>query len=41
MRLLGLTYRQAKRGTELRGKIEDSGRGWTRLKTSEHYDKVC
>ena len=40
MRLLGLTYRQAKRGTELRGEMEDRGGGWKRQKTSEHFDKV-
>jgi len=40
MRLLGLTYAQAKRGVETRGEMEDRGRGWKRLKTSEHYDKV-
>ena len=40
MRLLGLTYMQAKRGVEVRGEMEDRGRGWKRLKTSEHYDKV-
>lgn len=40
MRLLGLTYRQVKRGTEQRSEMEDRGRGWKRLKTSEHYDKV-
>ena len=41
MRLLGLTsYRQAKRGTDTRGEMEERGGGWKRLKTSEHYDKV-
>ena len=41
MRLLGLTYRQAKRGTNTRGEMEDRGQGWKWLKTSEHHDKVC
>lgn len=40
MRLLGLTYAQAKRGTETRGEMEDRGHGWKRLVTSQHYDKV-
>lgn len=40
MRLLGLTYRQVKRGTELRGEMEDRAGGWKRIKTSEHYDKA-
>ena len=40
MRLLGLTYRQAKRGTETRREMEDRGGGWKRVKTSEHYDKA-
>ena len=40
MRLLGLTYRQAKRGVDMRGDMEDRGGGWKRLKTSEHYDKA-
>ena len=41
MRLLGLTsYRQAKRGTDTRGAMEDRGGGWKRIKTSEHYNKA-
>ena len=40
MRLLGLTYRQVKRGTETRREMEDRGGGWKRVKTSEHYDKA-
>ena len=40
MRLLGLSYRQAKRGAETRGEMEDRGGGWKRVKTSEHYDKA-
>lgn len=41
MRILGISYRQAKVGSRVRGELEDWGRGWKRIKTSEHRDKVC
>lgn len=40
MRILGISYRQAKLGASVRGELEDRGRGWKRICTSEQSDKV-
>lgn len=41
MRILGISYRQAKFGSALRQSLDgDTAPGWKRLKTSEHCDKV-
>lgn len=41
MRILGISYRQAKFGSRVRGELEeDWGRGWKRIKTAQHQDKV-
>ena len=41
MRALGISYRQAKWGVAIRSSLEvDRARGWKRIKTSEHKDKV-
>lgn len=40
MRILGISYRQAKLGSRVRGELEDWGRGWKRIKTAQHCDKV-
>ena len=40
MRILGLSYRQAKLGSEARGVMEDCGKGWQLVTTKYHYDKV-
>ena len=34
MRILGLSYRQARRGAQIRKELEDRGRGWKRIQTS-------
>ena len=39
MRILGISYRQAKYGSTLRGEI-DLNKCWKWIKTSEHYDKA-
>lgn len=39
-RLLGIGYRAAKRFVGIRAEIEGRGKGWKRLKMSEHCDKV-
>lgn len=40
MRILGINYRQARMGSRVRSDLEDWGRGWKRIKTQHHADKV-
>jgi hypothetical protein len=41
MRALGISYRQAKQGVDIRASLEaDGARGWKRIKTSEQTHKV-
>eukprot|EP00966_Prymnesium_polylepis_P035164 817370-Prymnesium_polylepis.1 len=40
MRLLGISYRQAKLGSSLNGEILDYGKGWRLIKSGEKRDKV-
>mmetsp|Transcript_25121 Transcript_25121/g.84672 ORF Transcript_25121/g.84672 Transcript_25121/m.84672 type:complete len:446 (+) Transcript_25121:833-2170(+) len=40
MRLLKVPYRVIKQATQLRGELEDRARGWRRITSSGHKDKV-
>ena len=39
-RELGISYRQAKRGSQLNRESLDWGAGWREIRSGEHYDKV-
>jgi hypothetical protein len=39
-RLTGLGYRQMHRGSDQRRELEDCVRGWRRIRTAEHTDKI-
>ena len=39
-RILGIHYRQAKRGAQLNGEILDWGKGWKQIETANHTDKI-
>jgi hypothetical protein len=40
MRILGFSYRVAKKATSLRAELEDRGRGWRRVVSSKHADAL-
>jgi hypothetical protein len=40
IRTLGLSYCVAKKAVGIRGKMEDRGRGWRRVESAKHLDRV-
>jgi hypothetical protein len=40
MRLLGAPYRTIKEAAAIRGRLEDSAKGWCYIKTAQHSDRV-